>query len=99
MRVVMSYTTEDGVYGFSIECEEYGFDADWRVYIIFSPFHQGDDSGVTSPRQAVDQHGNRYVDWRRKITSLGDARTVAALWAESDQRFHTQRKRPRTQTS
>ncbi|HET9257611.1 MAG TPA: hypothetical protein VFO16_20750 [Pseudonocardiaceae bacterium] len=89
---VMSYKTEDGLadYGFSIE---FKFDTGWRVYIIFQPFHQNNDGNVKSPYQAVDRHGYPYVNWPLKITSLGDARTVAALWAELDQRFHTQERR------
>ena len=88
---VMNYRTEDGLadYGFSIEFHS---DIGWRVYIVFRPFYQGDDGSMKSPYQATDPQGHPYVNWPLKIKNLGDARTVAGLWAELDQRFHTQKK-------
>jgi hypothetical protein len=79
--VVMGYRTQDGLadYGFSIDfLPRIG----WRVYIIFQPFHQSDDDSLHLPYQAVDGDGRRYVDWSGKLDNLGDAKTVAALWAE-----------------
>src|SRR5262249_33618556 len=100
---VMSYRTEDGLadYGFSIE---FNLDIGWRVYIVFQPLFQSDDEGIKSPYQATDHDGNLYVNWPLKINSQGDARTVAALWAELDQRYHAQRKtrapqQPKTRAS
>jgi hypothetical protein len=81
---VMDYRTRDGLadYGFSIEFQP---EEGWRVYIIFHPFHE-DGSSLRLPYEAIE-NGRRYVDWRAKLDSLGDARTVAALWAELVQRF------------
>lgn len=88
---VMDYRTENGLanYGFSIEFRP---DTGWRVYIVFQPFYQGGDNYLKAPYQATDRDGNSYVNWPLKINNLGDARTVAGLWAELDQRFHTQKK-------
>lgn len=82
---VMNYRTEDGLvdYGFSIE---FWPGAGWRVYIAFRPLNQNHDDGLESAYQSVDDHGRHYVDWPAKIDSLGDAKTVAALWAELIQR-------------
>jgi hypothetical protein len=79
---VLDYRTNDGfdTYGFSIE---YLPDIGWRVYIIFVP--SGCD--LQSPYQSVDGEGHRYVDWPSRLENLGDARQVAALWAEIDQRY------------
>jgi hypothetical protein len=79
--VVMDYRTQDGLvdYGFSIEFQPY---LGWRIYIVFQSCYQGREEGAQSPYQAVDCHGRRYVNWSAKLDSLGDARTVAALWAE-----------------
>src|SRR5918997_643923 len=79
---VMDYQTRDGLtdYGFSIEFRS---DIGWRVYIVFQP--QG-DNGMDLPYQSIDDNGRPYVDWRAKLDSLGDARAVAALWAELSQR-------------
>lgn len=74
---VINYQTRDGLaeYGFSIEFVP---DVGWRVYIVFQP-HGG---SLELPYQSIDSTGRHYVDWSAKLDSLGDARTVAALWAE-----------------
>ncbi len=83
---VMDYRTQDGLadYGFSIEFQS---DEGWRVYIIFQPFHQGHDDSSDLPYQSFDHNGRRYVNWSSKLDNLGDARTVAALWAELIHRY------------
>ena len=79
--IVMGYRTQDGLtdYGFSIEFQS---NVGWRVYIIFDPFHQGHDHNVDLPYQSIDHDGRRYVDWSSRINNLGDAKTVAEVWAE-----------------
>jgi hypothetical protein len=83
---VMDYRTQDGLaeYGFSIEFES---GLGWRVYIIFEPFHQGHNDNLRLPYQSIDRDGRRYVDWSSKLDGLGDAKTVAALWAELVERY------------
>jgi hypothetical protein len=80
----MGYRTQDGLadYGFSIEFQP---EMGWRVYIIFDSFHQ-DYNSHELPHQSVED-GRRYVDWAAKLGSLGEARIVAALWAELAQRY------------
>ncbi len=82
---VMDYRTQDGLadYGFSIE---YHPDRGWRIYVIFQPLHRSPDEGIKLPHLAVDDNGRQYVDWPSKLDSLGEAKTVAALWAELIQR-------------
>ncbi|HXT43452.1 MAG TPA: hypothetical protein VN748_04950 [Pseudonocardiaceae bacterium] len=77
---VMDYRTRDGLsdYGFSIEHQP---DNGWRVYVIFHPFRQGDNT-LNLPYEAIDNKGRRYIDWPGNVDSLGEARTVAGLWAE-----------------
>jgi hypothetical protein len=84
--VVMDYQTRDGLtyYGFSIDFESV---RGWRVYIIFQPSYHGNDDSLELPYQARDETGRRYVDWSEKIDNLGDAKTVAGLWAEVTQRY------------
>lgn len=74
---VINYQTRDGLaeYGFSIEFVP---DVGWRVYIVFQP-HGGSQE---LPYQSIDNTGRHYVDWSVKLDNLGDARTVAELWAE-----------------
>jgi hypothetical protein len=83
---VMTYRTRDGLadYGFSIKFES---DGGWRIYIIFQPFCQAHDESLRLPYQSIDSKGRRYVDWSEKLDSLGDAKTVAALWAELAHRY------------
>ncbi len=78
---VIDYHTKDGLadYGFSIE---YQPNLGWRVYIVFLFYYQGHENQLHLPYQSVDRNGRKYVNWSAKIDSLGDARTVAALWAE-----------------
>jgi hypothetical protein len=83
---VMTYRTQDGLadYGFSIEFQPW---AGWRVYIIFRPFQQDLDDSADLPHQSIDDSGRRYVNWSAKLDSLGEARTVAELWAEMVHRY------------
>jgi hypothetical protein len=78
---VMHYRTQDGLadYGFSIEFQP---NEGWRVYITFQSLCQDYDDGLQLPHLSIDSSGRRYVDWPSELDSLGDARTVAALWAE-----------------
>ena len=87
---VMDYWTQDGLtnYGFSIEFQP---DTGWRVYIVFQPLYQDNDDNSNLPHQAPDGSGRSYVDWPARIDSLGDAKTVAVLWAENTERYTRQR--------
>ncbi|MGH8601361.1 MAG: hypothetical protein ACREXR_00820 [Gammaproteobacteria bacterium] len=91
---VMDYRTQDGLvdYAFSIEFQQ---DVGWRVYIIFQPFRQGNDDSLQLPHRSIDRTGRHYVNWSSRLDSLGDARTVAALWAELIQRYEGTKKQRR----
>lgn len=96
---VMDYRTQDGLadYGFSLEFQS---DGSWRVYIIFQPFYRDRDDGLQLPHQSIDRNGRCYVNWTSKLDSLGDAKTVAALWAELIHHYQRTRrttKQPKTQ--
>lgn len=84
---VMGYRTQDGLadYSFSIEFEQSG---GFRVYIMFDPFRKGGDDIPDLPYQSFDSNGRRYVEWPARLETLGDARTVAELWAELVHRHH-----------
>jgi hypothetical protein len=89
---VMDYRTQDGLadYGFAIESQ---MDGGWRVYIIFKPFYENQDDNSQLPHQSIDSDGRRYVNWPSKLGNLGEARTVAALWAELIHRYQCMQKR------
>jgi hypothetical protein len=91
---VMDYRTRDQLvdYGFSIEFQS---DVGWRVYIVFQPFYQDHDDSLQIPYQSIEPDGRRYVNWPPKIDSLGEARTVAALWAELIHQYHRTQKQRR----
>lgn len=82
---VMDYGTRDGLagFGFSIEFQP---DVGWRAY-IFQLSHQGYGDSLPLPYQSIDHNGRRYVNWSAKIDNMGDAKMVAALWAELIQRY------------
>lgn len=96
---VMDYRTQDGFadYGFSIEFQP---DEGWKVYSIFQPLYHGHYDSPELPHQSTDGDGRRYVDWPSKLDNLGDAKKVAALWAELIHRYHHAQgittKQPRT---
>lgn len=85
---VMSYRTEDGLadYGFAIE---FDLDIGWRVYIVFRSSCESRNDSLQLPYQSIGCNGERYVNWPSRLDSLGDARTVAALWAELIHRSST----------
>lgn len=91
---VMDYRTQDRLadFGFSIEFQS---DVGWRAYIVFMPFYQGHDDSQPLPYQSIDRNGRRYVGWSAKLDSLGEARTVAALWAELIHRYQHVEKQKR----
>ncbi|MDQ3764499.1 MAG: hypothetical protein M3460_23960 [Actinomycetota bacterium] len=86
---VMRYRTEDGLadYGFSIEFQPH---TGWRVYVGFTPVYPDRDD-LRLPYQSIDDYGRPYVEWPSKLDSLGDARTVAGLWAEVIHRYQQTR--------
>jgi hypothetical protein len=85
IMAVMDYRTQDGLglYGFSIEFQP---NVGWRVYIVFQPLYQGSGENSKWPYEATDYSGRSYVNWPAKLDNLGDAKTVAALWAENTER-------------
>lgn len=89
---VMDYRTRDGFtdYGFAIDFQP---DIGWRVYIVFQPFHQSNGDSLPLPYQSIDHTGRRYVDWSEKLDNLGDAKKVAALWAELAQKYQRDQER------
>jgi len=86
---VVDYQTRDGLaeFGFSIEFES---NIGWRVYIIFDPFSWANDQQIKLPYESVDHTGRRYVNWSSRIDTLGEARTVAEIWAELAHRAQQQ---------
>jgi hypothetical protein len=88
----MDYRTKDGSaeFGFSIE---FKLGVGWRVYIILDPFHQNHTDNFDLPYQSIDRDERRYVSWAAKVDSLGDAKTLAGVWAELVQRDQRARKK------
>ncbi|HEY6425581.1 MAG TPA: hypothetical protein VIY28_20525 [Pseudonocardiaceae bacterium] len=85
---VMDYRTRDGLasYAFSIEFEP---DIGWRVYIVFRLLYQDGGEKPKWSYEATDDNDRCYVNWPAKLDNLGDARTVALLWAENAE-YHAQ---------
>lgn len=83
---VVDYRTRDGLadYGFSIEFQ---LGVGWRVYIIFYPCRHDHDDSPKLPYQSISDDGRRYVNWPSKLDSVGEAKTVAGLWAELVERY------------
>ncbi|MFL6146526.1 MAG: hypothetical protein ACJ72I_03240 [Pseudonocardiaceae bacterium] len=88
---IVEHRTRDGLadYGFSLEFQP---GVGWRVYIMFVPFREHENS-MGLPYQALDNDGRRYVEWGPKLENLGDAKTIASLWAELTERYQRSRER------
>ncbi|MGH3831707.1 MAG: hypothetical protein ACRDRS_14875 [Pseudonocardiaceae bacterium] len=85
----MDYPTQDGLanYSFSIEFQKNEPTVGWRIYIAFRPLDQGKGDNSQWPYQATDQDGRSYVDWPAKLDTPGDAKNVAARWAEISEKY------------
>ena len=60
----------------------------WRIYILDQPGYRGrDESSVSTHRIFDTARGRRYICWTSPITTIGQAKTIAANWAESTDRY------------
>jgi hypothetical protein len=78
------YRTKDGAadYGFSfVEIQ----DDNWRIYIDDQPSYNGRPTDAESIHRLTDENGRNYVCWKGILTSLENAKTIAALWADKTQ--------------
>jgi hypothetical protein len=71
-------------YGLSIKFQP---NIDWRVYIIFQPFHHDDNGSLHLHYRSIGHNGSRYIDWPGKLNSLAEAKKVAGLWVELIQHY------------
>jgi|GEM_PF-1152636 len=78
------YRTSDGE-------EDYVFDFvrrldGWRVYIVSSPSYGSRSTGSIETHRLTDG-GRRFICWDRPLSTLDDAKSVAALWADATQAY------------
>jgi hypothetical protein len=60
----------------------------WRIYIREQPDYGGQpESGHATHRFFDEVRGQHYICWDRDISSLDDARKIAAMWAERTERY------------
>jgi len=79
------YRTRDGLadYRFSIERQTNGA---YRVFILAQPSY-GSKSTAAHATHRLSAGGRHYVCWNRPLRSEGEAKTVAALWADATQQY------------
>jgi hypothetical protein len=84
-RSAVFYRTNDGLadYCFSFEKQA---DGGLRIYIVSQPDYGSQDTGSHTTHRLTD--GSRhYVCWDGWLGTEEDARKVAALWADSTQKY------------
>ncbi|MBK7670561.1 MAG: hypothetical protein IPJ24_04070 [bacterium] len=79
------YRTSDGAtdYCFSFEEQSGGT---WRAYIEAQPSYGNRAEGAHETHRLSD-NGRRYVCWTTALSSLEQAKQVAALWADKTQQY------------
>jgi hypothetical protein len=70
---------------------DYSFDfaripGSWRIYIRMQPDYHGRDTSPISTHR-LRAGAALYICWDRPIATLGQAKTVAANWAEGTDRY------------
>ena len=80
-----SYRTRDGQadYSYSIEQQR---DGTWRVYIEGQPDYKGRDNDAHTTHRLSDG-GRKYICWTAPLQTLGQAKQVAAMWADATQKY------------
>ena len=58
----------------------------WRIYIDSQPSYDRRSISAHATHRLVDEAGT-YVCWAGRISSIHEAKHVAALWADSTQRY------------
>ena len=79
------YRTKDGRADYSFSFEEQS-DGYWRAYIEHQPSYGNRSDSSHIVHRLTD--GNRhYVCWSGPLRSLAEAKQVAALWADTTQKY------------
>lgn len=79
------YRTRDGLYDYQFSFEEQS-DHSWLIFILYQPSYNGRRTDNHSTHR-LTRRNRYYVCWTRKLTSLAEAKQVAALWAEATQSY------------
>jgi len=79
------YRTSDGAADYSFLFEEQ-YDGTWRAYIEGQPSYRGRATDAHSTHR-LSEGGRQYVCWTTALHSLGEAKQVAALWADKTQQY------------
>lgn len=83
MRVY--YRSRDGLEDYRFEIVQLS-SGNFRIFILESPDYCGRDEGC-HPTHRLSDAGRKYVCWDGPIRSVQQAKQVAALWADSTQRY------------
>ena len=85
-NLITNYRTKDGTTDYQFYFEEQS-DRTWRVYILRQPPYRGRNDSAHSTHRLSDSDGRKYICWAGAIRNLDEAKGVAALWADSTQRY------------
>jgi hypothetical protein len=79
------YRTKDRQADYAFSFEEQP-DGNWKAYIESQPDYRGRESDAHTTHRLSDG-GRRYICWTTALGSLGQAKQVAALWADATQGY------------
>lgn len=80
-----TYRTRDGSAHYTFRFRE-DSDGTWRVHILRQPSYGSRSDDAHSTHRLTDSEGH-YICWDDDITSVQDAKRVAALWADKTQEY------------
>jgi hypothetical protein len=80
------YRTRDGQNDYEFSIESQG-DGTYRTYIVSQPGYGMRTTGAHETHRLTDGSGRKYVCWTGQLRSEGEARHVAATWADATQEY------------
>ena len=82
----ISYRSFDGAFDYQFTFTFVGGHEGWRVYIGRQPDYGGRSTDAHSTHR-LGIGSRPYVCWAGRLETLGDAKAVAALWADCTQNY------------
>lgn len=80
-----TYRVADSSASYTFEFCEFD-DGTWRAYIVSQPSYGSRPQGIHDTHRLKDERGH-YVCWTHPLTTLRDAKRIAAAWAEHTQDY------------
>lgn len=79
-----NYRSRDGSMDFDLYFQKYNDAVGWRVYIINKVNYKSRSKGASTVHR-LHESGETYdyICWSKKLNTLAEAKSVAALWCDA----------------